>query len=122
MTPRWSASGSTVVHPDHPARHPGLADRTITVGSASKELRMIGWRVGWVVGPPGIMADIGLVGLTNVVSQVGIAQQAVAAVLNAEDSEADVAAATEIWRERCESCLNSSPSTRVYVPTVGGPC
>ena len=91
--------------PDHPARHPGLADRTITVGSASKELRMIGWRVGWVVGPLGIMADIGLVGLTNVVSQVGIAQQAVAAVLNAEDSEADVAAATEIWRERCEVVL-----------------
>ena len=24
---------------------------TITVGSASKELRMIGWRVGWVAGP-----------------------------------------------------------------------
>jgi aspartate/methionine/tyrosine aminotransferase len=35
----------------HPAAHPGLVARTITVGSASKELRMIGWRVGWVVGP-----------------------------------------------------------------------
>jgi Aminotransferase class I and II len=32
--------------PIHPGAHPGLADRTITVGSASKELRMIGWRVG----------------------------------------------------------------------------
>jgi aspartate/methionine/tyrosine aminotransferase len=37
--------------PIHPGAHPDLADRTITVGSASKELRMIGWRVGWVVGP-----------------------------------------------------------------------
>ena len=37
--------------PVHPASHPGLADRVITVGSASKELRMIGWRVGWVVAP-----------------------------------------------------------------------
>jgi len=32
--------------PAHPATHPGLLDRTITVGSASKELRMIGWRSG----------------------------------------------------------------------------
>src|SRR2546427_119469 len=68
--------------PVHPGAHPGLADRTITVGSASKELRMIGWRVGWVAGPEEIMADIGLAGLTNVVCQVGIAQQAVAAALN----------------------------------------
>ena len=37
---------------------------------------MIGWRVGWVVGPADILADIRLVGLTNVVCQVGLAQQA----------------------------------------------
>src|SRR6266851_4393412 len=29
----------------------GVADRLITVGTASKELRMIGWRVGWIVAP-----------------------------------------------------------------------
>jgi aspartate/methionine/tyrosine aminotransferase len=91
--------------PAHPAAHPGLAARTITVGSASKELRMIGWRVGWVVGPEAIIADVGLVGLTNVVCQVGIAQQAVAAVLRHQDSAADVAGATQIWRQRCEHIL-----------------
>jgi aspartate/methionine/tyrosine aminotransferase len=91
--------------PAHPARHPGLADRTITVGSASKELRMIGWRVGWVVGPAPIMADVHLVGLTNVVCQVGIAQQAVADALSAPDADADVAGATATWRERCELIL-----------------
>jgi aspartate/methionine/tyrosine aminotransferase len=92
--------------PVHPARHPQLADRTITVGSASKELRMIGWRVGWVVGPVSILADIGLVGLTNVVCQVGIAQQAVAAALGAANADADVAAATSIWQGRCETVLD----------------
>ena len=92
--------------PSHPARHPDLADRAITVGSASKELRMIGWRVGWVVGPAGIMSDVGLVGLTNVVCQVGIAQQAVAAALTAADADADVAAATRIWRERRDTVLD----------------
>jgi aspartate/methionine/tyrosine aminotransferase len=91
--------------PAHPASEPGLRERTITVGSASKELRMIGWRVGWVVGPPQIMADVGLVGMTNVVCQVGIAQQAVAAALAAPDAQADVAAATSIWQQRCELIL-----------------
>ena len=49
---------------------------------------MIGWRVGWVVGPERIMTDINLVGLTNVVCQVGLAQEAVAAALEvARDAE-----------------------------------
>lgn len=91
--------------PLHPASHPGLADRTITVGSASKELRMIGWRVGWVVAPPAVLPDIALVGMTNVVCQVGIAQDAVAAALAAPDAEDDVARATATWRERCATVL-----------------
>ena len=37
--------------PIHPAGLPGMASRTISVGSSAKELRMIGWRVGWIVGP-----------------------------------------------------------------------
>jgi aspartate/methionine/tyrosine aminotransferase len=92
--------------PSHPAAHPGLAGRTITVGSASKELRMIGWRVGWVAGPATVLADINLVGLTNVVCQVGIAQAAVAAALADPDADADVAAATAIWQRRSQVVLD----------------
>jgi aspartate/methionine/tyrosine aminotransferase len=91
--------------PAHPGAHPGLISATITIGSASKELRMIGWRIGWVVGPEPVMADIGLVGLTNVVCQVGIAQHAVAAALAHPDAAADVEAATRIWQQRCEAVL-----------------
>jgi aspartate/methionine/tyrosine aminotransferase len=94
------------LRPVHPGAHPGLAARTITVGSASKELRMIGWRVGWVTGPAPIMKDIGLVGLTNVVCQVGIAQQGVAAALRHAGAAADVAAATAIWERRCQHILD----------------
>jgi aspartate/methionine/tyrosine aminotransferase len=89
----------------HPGAHPDLAPRTITVGSASKELRMIGWRVGWVVGPESIMGDVGMVGLTNVVCQVGIAQQAVAVALRDANASEDVAEATRIWQRRCEHIL-----------------
>jgi aspartate/methionine/tyrosine aminotransferase len=91
--------------PHHPAGHPELTGRTITIGSASKELRMIGWRVGWVAGPAGIMADIGLVGMTNVVCQVGIAQEAVAAALSAADADQDVASAVATWKARCDTVL-----------------
>jgi aspartate/methionine/tyrosine aminotransferase len=105
--------------PSHPAAHPGLASRTITVGSASKELRMIGWRVGWVVGPAEVLADIRLVGMTNVVCQVGIAQAAVAAALSAPGADTDVAAATAVWQQRCETILDQLSSYPAVRPDGG---
>ncbi|TKG71733.1 pyridoxal phosphate-dependent aminotransferase [Prauserella endophytica] len=105
--------------PDHPAAHDGLAHRVITIGSASKELRMIGWRVGWVVGPADILADIRLVGLTNVVCQVGLAQQAVAAALSAPDADADVAAATAEWRRRAVKIVDQLAGYPVVRPHGG---
>jgi N-succinyldiaminopimelate aminotransferase len=70
--------GRTVLHP---AGLPGMAERTITVGAASKELRMIGWRVGWTIAPEWLMPDLVAVSLANVVVPVGIAQDAAAIAL-----------------------------------------
>ena len=105
--------------PVHPAAHPVLRDRVITVGSASKELRMIGWRVGWVVAPAAILADIALVGMTNVVCQVGLAQQAVAAALDAPDAAADVAAATATWQARSAAVVDQLRDYPVVRPDGG---
>ena len=66
-----------------PAGLPGMADRTLTVGSSAKELRMIGWRVGWIVAPETYMPDLVAVSLANVVVPVGIAQDAAAVALEA---------------------------------------
>ncbi len=66
----------------HPAGFPGMAERTITVGSSAKELRMIGWRVGWIVAPEAYMPDLVAVSLANVVVPVGIGQDAVAIALD----------------------------------------
>ncbi|WP_018215490.1 pyridoxal phosphate-dependent aminotransferase [Salinispora vitiensis] len=107
------------LRPSHPAAHDGLAGRTITVGSASKELRLIGWRVGWVVAPAAILADIKLVGMANVVCQVGLAQGAVAAALDAPDAEADVTAATQRWQRRCEMVLQQLSDYPVVRPHGG---
>ena len=101
----------------HPASLPGMAERTVTVGTASKELRMIGWRVGWVVGPQDILADIGLVGMANVVCQVGIAMDGVAAALEAP--EADVLAAIAEWQRRRDRMLAELDGLPV-IPPMGG--
>ncbi len=69
----------------HPATFDGMRDKVITVGSASKEYRMIGWRVGWVVGPAEIVTDIARVSISNVVCQTGIAMGAVATAMNGDD-------------------------------------
>jgi len=69
----------------HPASFPDMRDKVITVGSASKEYRMIGWRVGWVVGPAAIVADIARVSISNVVCQTGIAMAAVAAAIESDN-------------------------------------
>ncbi len=83
----------------HPATYPDMPDRVITVGSASKEYRMIGWRVGWVVGPPAIIADVARVSITNVVCQTGIAMGAVARAIQTDD-EGVAASAAELERRR----------------------
>jgi aspartate/methionine/tyrosine aminotransferase len=101
----------------HPAALPGMADRTVTVGSASKELRMIGWRVGWVVGPERVIDDVALVGMANVVCQVGIGMGAVAAALEAPPS--DVASAVAEWQRRRDVLLHELQGLDV-VPPHGG--
>lgn len=65
----------------HPGSLPHMAERVITIGSVSKEYRMIGWRIGWVVGPQSIMNDIAKVHMFNVVTPTGIAQSAARAAL-----------------------------------------
>ena len=69
----------------HPASFADMRERVVTVGSASKEYRMIGWRVGWIVGPARIMADVARVSIANVVCPTGIAMGAVAAAITGDD-------------------------------------
>ena len=83
----------------HPAGVGALADHTITVGSVSKEYRMIGWRVGWVTGPRRIMNRMGLVSIYNVVTPVGIAQPGALAAL-VEPAGGGVTDAVTEWERR----------------------
>ena len=88
----------------HPASVEGLADRTITVGSVSKEYRMIGWRVGWVTGPRRVMNRIGLVSIYNVVTPVGVTQPGALAALTDPDG-AGLTDAVGEWERRRNAVL-----------------
>jgi len=87
----------------HPASFSGMRERVITVGAASKEYRMIGWRIGWVVGPAEVIADVARVSITNVVCQTGIAMGAVATAIN--DPSDGIQACVGEWQRRRDVLL-----------------
>lgn len=101
----------------HPASLPGMRDRTIIVGSVSKEFRMIGWRVGWVAGPEAILGDISRVHIYNVVTPVGIAQAGALAAVQLPDDE--IQPCVEEWQRRRDTVVEQLSGFDA-VPAAGG--
>lgn len=119
----YDAALERILFDHHPYLHPasleGMADRTITVGTVTKEQRMIGWRVGWVLGPKPIMHDIALVNISNVVCQVGIAMPGAEAALTAKDD--GFGEAVREWQARRDIVLQELHDLPV-IPPAGGWC
>ena len=65
---------------------PGMAERTVTIGSAGKTFAVTGWKVGWVVAPPALTTAVRTAKqfLTYVAS--GPFQHAVAVALDLPDA------------------------------------
>jgi aspartate/methionine/tyrosine aminotransferase len=100
----------------HPASLPGLAERTLVVGSVSKEYRMIGWRIGWVAGPPEVMADIVWTHTYVVVTPPGISQRGAEVALR---SEGGVAAAVAEWQRRRDTVVEQLAGLPLVIPDGG---
>jgi len=101
----------------HPLRFEGMAERTLVVGSLSKEHRMIGWRVGWVAGPEATVTDVGWAHVYNTTCPVSIARKAGAAVLRGDqDHVADCVAELERRRDTMLEGLPGWP----FVKPQGG--
>ena len=101
----------------HPLRLHGMDERTVVVGSLSKEHRMIGWRVGWVAGPESTVTDVGWAHVYNTTCPVSIARKAGAAVLRGDqDHVAECVAELERRRDTMLEGLPGWP----FVKPAGG--
>lgn len=75
-----------------PARHiplmtlPGMAERTLRIGSAGKTFSVTGWKVGYISGPPALVRTIARAHQNTVFSVPPNLQRAVALGLGFEDA------------------------------------
>ena len=65
----------------HIASNADLSDRVITIGSLSKAYAMSGWRVGWAIAPPAMIANMEKLALCMLYGLPGFIQQAGAEAL-----------------------------------------
>jgi aspartate/methionine/tyrosine aminotransferase len=101
----------------HPLRFEGMAERTVVVGSLSKEHRMIGWRVGWVVGPADTVSDSGWVHVYNTTMPVAISRFAATAVLRGDQGH--VAECVAELERRRDAMLDRLPGWPFVKPAGG---
>ena len=101
----------------HPASFSDMRDKVITCGAVTKEYRMIGWRVGWAVGPAEIMADVMRVSISNVVCQTGIAMGAAAAAI--KDPNDGIKTSVEEWKRRRDVAVEELKDFDVIPPDGG---
>ena len=99
-----------------PASYPGMRERTVIVGTASIEQRMIGWRIGWIVAPRAVMSDLAVVHMYNGVTPGGIAQAGLIAALSDSDS---FGACVAEW-ERRRNVLSAALPGFAMIPAAGG--
>ncbi|MDR3354233.1 MAG: pyridoxal phosphate-dependent aminotransferase [Synergistaceae bacterium] len=77
---------------------PGMSDRTVTVGSASKTYSMTGWRLGYMVTPPWMTSYANRTHLLMTTCAATFPQYGYAAAL--DGAEGDVKIMIEEYRER----------------------
>lgn len=99
---------------------PGMAERTVTLGSLSKSHAMAGWRVGWAVGPAELVEHMGRLALAMLYGLPGFIQQA---ALTAVQNKAAIAAQMrEIYRRRRDVVferLHRVPGLHCLLPEAG---
>ncbi len=101
----------------HPATFLQMQGRTIIIGSVSKESRMIGWRVGWVVAPEPIISEIAKAHIYNVVTPPGIAQMGALAAIG--EKKALFRHCLEEWQQRRDTVVEQLGNYKM-IPAAGG--
>ncbi len=99
---------------------PGMAERTITLGSLSKSHAMAGWRVGWAIGPSELIAHMGTLALAMLFGLPGFVQQAAMTALQMRDEvAADMRAIYRARRDLVFARIQQIPRLRCLLPEAG---
>ncbi|XUW90245.1 aminotransferase class I/II-fold pyridoxal phosphate-dependent enzyme [Burkholderia sp. M6-3] len=99
---------------------PGMAERTVTLGSLSKSHAMAGWRVGWAIGPTQLIEHMGRLALAMLYGLPGFIQQAALTAL--QEKSWIVAQMRDIYRRRRDVVferLSRVPRLRCLLPEAG---
>lgn len=102
------------------AAQPGMAERTIIVGSLSKSHAMTGWRVGWAIGPEAFVGHATALNLALSYGAPSFIQEAAAVAIEQRLPEVD--AMREHFRERRDlvmAALSNTPGLHLHRPSAG---
>ena len=104
----------------NPATLPGMRDRTIICGSVTKNYNMIGWRIGWAVGPRELLKPVHDVHIFNGIMASGFSEAGAAAALTGDQRYvADTVKAFQRRRDVLVAELNKIPGIQLVVPDGG---
>lgn len=99
---------------------PGMAERTMTIGSLSKSHAMTGWRLGWMVGPVELIDHAENLALCMLYGVPGFSQEA--ATVAVRDGETIVKHHCEVFRRRRDlvySALRGVNGISINKPDAG---
>ena len=102
---------------------PGMAERTVAIGSLSKSHAMTGWRVGWLVGPRALVDHVERLALNMLYGLPGFIQEAALTAL--EDYDSTTETMRTIYGRRyalVASRLAEAPGLNVLRPEAGMFC
>jgi len=104
----------------HIASLPGMSERVVTIGSLSKSYAMSGWRVGWAIAPPELIANLDKLALCMLYGLPGFIQQAGAHAL--QHCKDDLARMREAYRRRRDmlyEAFSAMPGLEPLLPDAG---
>jgi aspartate aminotransferase len=98
-------------------RYPGMAERTLIIDGFSKSFAMTGWRLGYAVAPPQVVAALGMMAINSYTCVAEFTQYAaIDALRDREDNTPRMVAEFARRREQFVHDLNAIPGFRCHAP------
>jgi arginine:pyruvate transaminase len=104
----------------HISSLPDMAERVVSIGSLSKSYAMSGWRVGWAIAPPQMIANMEKLALCMLYGLPGFIQQAGAEALS--HCKDDLQRMRDLYRQRRDLLyaeFSAIPGLEPLLPEAG---